>query len=184
MLIVVYPFVERSIRAVGVVMLGVVAVLVFADRILKEDSDSAIGRLLGGGTASGSDLDRERIAAAAWDQFWKHPLLGNGFDGGIGSHNIYLQVATAVGIFGLLGYLMIMWTAIRPLFWKGTGHRLAYPVLAYAAEGPITNTLWDRLIWAVIALTFAESLRMIHERNAPPADTDPPVGVPAETRNS
>lgn len=158
MIIAIYPFVERSIRAGGFVLLGVAGVLAFAGRLLQEDGNSAIGRLFGGGTATGSDLDRRQKLGEAWQQFLDHPLLGNGFDGGLGSHNIYLQVAVAVGIFGLVGYLMILWSAIRPLFWAGPGHRLAYPVLAYAAIGPLTNTLWERLIWAVIALCLAANL--------------------------
>jgi O-antigen ligase len=179
MIAVVYPFIEGSVRAVGVVLLGVAGVLAFSGRLLQEDGNSALGRLFGSGSASGSDIERKTILSAAWKQFQQHPLLGNGFDGGIGSHNIYLQVAVAVGIFGLLGYLFIMWTAIRPLFWQGTNHRLAYPVLAYMAIGPLTNTLWDRLIWAVLALTFAVNVR-------PPSlqeTEDEPDGVLAEIRN-
>jgi O-antigen ligase len=159
MLIFVYPFVERSIKAVGMVMLGVAGALAFSGTLLQEDGNSALGRLFGNGTATGSDIERRNILSAAWEQFQAHPLLGNGFDGGIGSHNIYLQVAVAVGIFGLLGYLFIIWTALRPLFWEGAGHRLAYPVLAYAAIGPLTNTLWERLIWAVLALSFVGDAR-------------------------
>lgn len=180
MIFVIYPFVERSVRAGGAVMLGITGVLAFSGRLLSEDSDSnALGRLFGGGTASGSDLDRQRALAEAWDQFRVHPLLGNGFDGGLGSHNIYLQVAVAVGIFGLLGYLMIMWTALRPLFWPGINHRLAYPVLAYLAVGPLTNTLWDRLIWAAIALTFA-----MNTQPPPLDDAEDPKDSLAEMRNS
>jgi hypothetical protein len=32
-------------------------------------------------------------------------------------------------------------------------------VLAYAAIGPLTNTLWERLIWAVLALAFVADAR-------------------------
>ena len=154
MLVVVYPFVERSIRAVWVVGLAFTGALAFSGKLLQEDGNSALGRLFGSGTASGSDEDRRRVLSGAWAQFKQHPILGNGFDGGIGSHNIYLQVAVAVGIFGLIGYLFIIWSALRTIFWVGTGHRLAYPVLAYAAIGPLTNTLWERMIWAVLALAF------------------------------
>jgi len=173
MLIVVYPFVERSIRAVGAVVLGVATVLALSGRIKEDDGNSALARLFGSGTATGSDLERQSILSAAWKQFQNHPLLGNGFDGGIGSHNIYLQVAVAVGVFGLIGYLLILWGALRVLFWDGVGHRLGYPVLAYAAIGPLTNTLWERMIWAVLALAFVADAR-------PPNQTkseDAPDGV-------
>lgn len=176
MLVLVYIFVERSIRAGGAVALGLAGVLIFSGRLLQDDGNSALGRLLGNGTASGSDIQRKQILTEAWQQFKEHPLLGNGFDGGIGSHNIYLQVAVAVGVFGLLGYLLIMWTALRPLFWPGVNHRLSYPVLAYIAIGPLTNTLWDRLIWTVLALTFAVNLR----RPEPPGVDEASEPLPIE----
>lgn len=178
MIIAIYPFVERSIRAVGFVMLGVAGVLAFAGKLLQEDGNSAIGRLFGGGTATGSDLDRKQKLSEAWHQFLAHPLLGNGFDGGLGSHNIYLQVAVAVGIFGLVGYVMILWSAIRPLFWSGTAHRLAYPVLGYATVGPLTNMLWERLIWAVIALCLVANL------DGPGSDDDDDDNTDSESTDS
>ena len=169
----VYPFVEGSVRAFGAVMLGVAGVVTFSGRLLQEDSNNALGRLFGSGSANGSDIERKQILATAYQQFKQHPLLGNGFDGGIGSHNIYLQVAVAVGVFGLLGYLLILWSGLRTLFWQGTNHRLAYPVLAYAAIGPLTNTLWDRLIWAVLALTFAANVSKPEDPEVEAEDNEP-----------
>lgn len=159
MLVFVYPFIERSIRAGAAVLLGVAGVLLLAGKIMQDDSNNALGRLFGNGSAEGSDNARKDLLVTAFQQFRNHPLLGNGFDGSIGAHNIYLQVAVAVGVFGLIGYLAIMWTALRPLFWTGTAHRLGYPVLAYMAIGPLTNTLWERLIWSTVGLTFAVNIR-------------------------
>lgn len=184
MLVGVYPFVEGSVRAVGVVMFGIAGVLLFSGRLLEDTSNNALGRLFGSGTANGSDTERKQILTTALQQFRHHPLLGNGFDGGIGSHNIYVQVAVAVGVFGLFGYLMIMWSALRTLFWQGTNHRLAYPVLAYAAIGPLTNTLWDRLIWAVVALTFAGNMSKPKEDEHSNEPVDDHPRVLAEIRNS
>lgn len=173
MLLVVYPFIERSISAAGAVLFGFAGVLAFSGSLLQQDGGSALGRLLGGGSATDSDAQREQLLSAALTLIRKHPLLGNGFDGGVGAHNIYVQVAVAAGIFGLIGYLLIMWTGLRTLFWKGPNHRLAYPVLAYAAIGPLTNTLWERLIWAVVALTFAGNVRT-------PAETDEVHNTPED----
>lgn len=154
MLIVIYPFVERSVRAGGAVFAGVAGVIAFSGSLLNQDGNNAIGRLLGGGSASDSDTQREQIASDALKLLKLHPFLGNGFDGGLGAHDIYLQVAVAVGVFGLIGFLLILVSALRLLFWQGISHRLGYPVLAYAAIGPLTNTLWDRMIWSVVALAF------------------------------
>jgi hypothetical protein len=154
MLILIYPFVEGSVKAGSAVFAGILAVVAFSGSLLNSDGNNAVGRLLGGGSASDSDTQREQLASDALKSLKAHPILGNGFDGGLGAHDIYLQVAVAVGIFGLLGFLLVLWAAFRPLFWKGPEHRLAYPVLAYAAIGPLTNTLWERLIWSVMALAF------------------------------
>jgi len=184
MLIFVYPFVERSIKAAGAIVFGVAMVLALSSKLVQDDSNSALGRLFGGGSANGSDIERRRILDAALAQFKSHPLLGVGFDGGLGSHNIYLQVATAVGVIGLLGYLLVLWTALRPLFWSGINHRLAYPALAYMAIGPLTNTLWDRLIWSVLALTLAVNVhKPPPEPESPTFTEDAPPRALAEMRN-
>lgn len=184
MLVFIYPFVERSIKAAGAVVFGIAMVLALSSRLVQEDSNNALGRLFGGGSANGSDIERKRILTDAFEQFKSHPILGVGFDGGLGSHNIYLQVATAVGILGLMGYLLVLWAALRPLFWTGINHRLAYPALAYMAIGPLTNTLWDRMIWAVLALTLAVNTRRPPEPEPSTVDLDSPRKALAEMRNS
>ncbi|MEO6604718.1 MAG: O-antigen ligase family protein [Aeromicrobium sp.] len=180
MLILIYPFVERSVKAGGVVFAGMVGVLAFAGELLNSDGDNALARLFGGGSASGSDIQRDQLATDALKDLRAHPLLGNGFDGGLGAHDIYLQVAVAVGIFGLIGYLMILWTGLCPVFWQGVEHRLAYPVLAYAAIGPLTNILWDRLIWAVIALAF--TVVAVGPKQTKPSIVEKPHEALSETR--
>ena len=181
MLVVIYPFVEGSIRAASAVFAGFVGVVAFSGTLLNQDGNNALGRLFGSGSANGSDIQREQIATEALRQLKAHPFLGNGFDGGLGSHDIYLQVAVAVGVFGLIGYLLILWSALRPLFWEGVDHRLAYPVLAYATIGPLTNTLWDRLIWSVVALAFTVVVRGPQSQN--PDTAKVLVAIPSEIRN-
>ena len=184
MLVFIYPFVERSIKAAGAVVFGIAMVLALSSRLVQEDSNNALGRLFGGGSANGSDIERKQILNDALVQFKAHPIFGVGFDGGLGSHNIYLQVATAVGILGLIGYLLVLWASLRPLFWTGINHRLAYPALAYMAIGPLTNTLWDRMIWAVLALTLAVNTRRPTEPEPSTGDVDTSPRALAEIRNS
>jgi hypothetical protein len=108
---------------------------------------------MGGGNATGSNQAREDAARIAIDQFTASPLLGGGFGPILEAHNIYLQIAAAVGIFGLLGYLLIMWSLVRPLFMYAEPYGLlAVPALAYAMAGMIFPLLWDRYIWCVLAL--------------------------------
>lgn len=151
-----YPVITRSLAAgLGVVAVGFTMPIVVSQMIGRVSETSALGRLFGGGNASGSNQEREQVAQRAIDQFLAHPILGGGFGTVLEAHNIYLQLAAAVGIVGVLGYLLVMWSLVRPLLaipspWS----LLSVPALAYAMAGLIFNLLWDRYIWCVLGLAL------------------------------
>ena len=117
--------------------------------------NNVLGRLLGGGTAAGSDAEREYLAKVALDAFTSHPVLGIGLGDVMEAHNIYLQVAAAVGIVGTAVYLVLLASvALRAITLPGPYALLALPVLGYAMIGLMTTILWDRYVWAVLALPF------------------------------
>ena len=182
LLVVVVFAIERSLAGMWVLAMGFVGMLAFSSRIVSDSGNNALGRLLGAGTSSGSDQERTTIMRDAWDHFSAHPLLGVGFDGGIGAHNIYLQVAVGLGIFGLFGYLLVLYSLIRPVLSSGLDHRLSYPAIAYAVIGPVTNTLWERLIWVVVALPFAAyALRAADDNDV---DEVEPIALDTPTRGT
>ncbi len=118
-------------------------------------SDNALGRLLGGGSSQGSDQEREMIARTAWNAFLDRPILGNGLSDVLAAHNIYLQVAAAVGVVGFVVFLlMLASTVLRALRLDGVGALLVLPCLGYGMIGLLTTLIWDRYIWAVLALPF------------------------------
>ncbi len=150
-----YPVLESSAKALYAMLAAGTAVLALRNVLLGNNADNALGRLLGSGTADASDVAREEALKLALDRFTAHPLAGNGFAEAMEAHNIYLQIAVAVGVIGTLGYLMIFASMLLPLVTgSGTLRRLAYPALAYALVGLITNSLWDRFIWSVLALSL------------------------------
>lgn len=117
--------------------------------------DNVLGRLLGGGTASGSDAEREYLAQVALDAFTSHPVLGIGLGDVMEAHNIYLQVAAAVGVVGLAVYLVLLGSvALRAITLPTPYQLLVLPVLGYVLIGAMTTILWDRYVWAVLALPF------------------------------
>ena len=124
------PCSQRSVPAA----LGLLAVfapfLAFFDRLLGESSSgNALGRLLGRGSASGSDQAREQLAEAAISQFQAHPILGVGLADVLAAHIIYLQITAALGVIGLAFFLLVVWTrqavrgahsAVQPARTSGT----------------------------------------------------------------
>lgn len=163
----IYLLLSRSIEH-GLTLFGLSIVpLYLVGRTFSSDTadSSPLGRLRGGGSATLSDIDRDNLHAVAIDKFLHHPVLGAGFADASLAHNIYLQVAAAGGIIGVLFFLIIVASTMRqPLLLKGHLRLLALPVMGYALVGPLTPLIWDRYIWCVLALPFLVRL----------PDRDPP----------
>jgi O-antigen ligase len=148
-------------------------------------SDNALGRLLGGGSSQGSNAEREVIAREAWEVFLSHPILGNGLSDVLKAHNIYLQVAAAVGIVGFAFFVVMLGsTVVRSLSLDRVGGLLVLPCLGYLMIGFMTTILWDRYVWAVLALPFLASAAFAADRASADADVasgDPlPIPTPPE----
>jgi hypothetical protein len=153
---VIFPVLKRSILAAVGLLAAFVTGLVFLGTLLGEDSSgNALGRLLGSGSASLSDQARELLFEQAVDRFWAHPIIGNGLADIIEAHVIYIQIAAALGVFGLAFYLLVLWSTVQPLTVLTPPYSLlALPALAYVTLGFVTPVLWDRYIWTLLALAL------------------------------
>lgn len=149
-----WVLVERSpLGGFTLAFLAVVAVAVGNWALGALPEGSALRRLAGNSTASVSDSKRESLLHSGIHQFLDRPLTGNGFERALESHSIFLEVAVAGGLIGLIGYLLMLGALLRPLLDRANPlHALSYPVLAYALVGAISNSLWDRFIWTAAAL--------------------------------
>lgn len=150
-----WPIVERSAAAWYVIVSGGLLAVLGADRLLSAlGQDTVLDRLKGNTSAQFSDQARESLLQQGIDTFWKHPIQGIGWgkDTILAYHNAYLEVAVAGGVLTLVGFILIVAALVRPLFRQGTPNRLAYAGLSYAAFGMIGPTLYDRIVWAVLAL--------------------------------
>lgn len=116
--------------------------------------NSALSRLIGDESVQIANASRLEVLTSNFDSFLASPLFGRGFANSLEAHNIYLQVATAAGVFGLIGFIFILYTAVRPLLRTDLGvlRWLAMPPLAYVVAGVVSNTLWDRFIWVLIGV--------------------------------
>ena len=142
---------------------------------------SALARLAGNSTASVSDSHRQSLVQSGLHQFLERPLTGNGFEQALQSHSIFLEVAVAGGLLGLVGYLFMLGALLKPLIDRTNRlHALSYPVLAYALVGALSNSLWDRFIWTAAALgavAMASGQAEAHERSEEEAvPAAPPAG--------
>jgi hypothetical protein len=172
-----WPIVERSAIAWYVILSGALVAALTADRVLSAlGQDTVLDRLKGNTSAQFSDQARNQLLDQGWELFWKHPLQGNGWskDTILAFHNAYLEVAVGGGVITLFGFVLVIVALVRPLFQQGTPNRLAYAGLSYAAFGMIGPTLYDRIVWAALALIL-----VTHGGEGPPVDDD---GTPPDER--
>lgn len=169
-----YPVIERTTRAAYAFAIGCTTVLAVLSQVsLHASENSAIGRLLGGGSASGSDIERTNGLTGGWSQFWQHPLLGSGLnpDRLFDIHNDLLEVAVATGTLGFLAYLGVLASFGRVLMFKGSEHRLGYAPLAFFVIAATSPALWDRSTWCTMALALVAYGFQRHRLEAEDQDT-------------
>lgn len=154
LLVAMYPVMERSLKAAGVLALGGVILIANVDRVFDQQGSNALARLLGGAGTQGSNQERIENLGEALDRFAQHPVIGAGWNFDVLlAHNIYAQFLSAMGVLGTLGFLMITWVMISPLFRGPSPERLlAYPALAYALAGPIVPNVGSRYVTVLLAL--------------------------------
>jgi hypothetical protein len=153
---VIFPVLARSVMAALGLGVAIATVLVFLGTLLGEDSSgNALGRLLGSGSTSLSDLARQQLFEEAVDRFWNSPIIGNGLADIIEAHVIYIQILAGLGVIGLAFYLMVLWSTVQPLTVLTPPYSLlALPALSYVTLGFVTPVMWDRYIWTLLALAI------------------------------
>lgn len=153
-----WPIVERSAVAWYVVLSGAVVAVIAAETVLRAlGQETTLDRLSGNTSAQFSDQARELALESGLAQFWNRPIQGNGWNDILEIHNAYLEVAVGGGVISLLGFILIVAALIRPLFRQGVPNRLAYAGLSYATFALIGPTLYDRVLWTVLALILVTS---------------------------
>lgn len=151
-----YPLFRRSaLAALGVAALCLPGIVVVDRESKSPDSSNALGRLLGGGGSGSSNDAREAGFRDGFDRFLAHPLLGDGWDSIWGAHNAYLQIAAAIGLFGLIFYGMMLQPIMRPIIAVPPPYGLlALPALAAVMISVVDPALGSRYIWSVAALAL------------------------------
>ena len=153
----VYPVAVRSWRLMALVSFGAIIAIANLDRILGAEGGNALSRLIGGAGSRGSDEARTEGLRNGIATFREHPVLGAGWSFDIIlAHNIYVQVAAALGVVGLIAFLAYLWGTVRPLrVLERPYNRLAYPALVYVISGPITPNVGSRYVSVTLAFGLA-----------------------------
>jgi hypothetical protein len=173
-LVLMIPFVERS-AITGFVMAGLVALAILALPIIAglAGQGSAIDRLTGGGGSTQSNSARTLGLDEGVDRFFGHPIMGDGLIDLFDIHNNFLEVAVAIGVLGLAGYLLVLYAFARPILGTGELRRLCYPVWGYIGFGATVPSLYDRSIWTVVALSVVAMVELERRRTDVDRAADP-----------
>lgn len=184
LLILMIPVIERSaLVTYFLAFAGVGALLALQQLVGVGDAGGSISRLTGSGSASASDTIRSQNLGEGLHRFHAHPILGNGLLDLFWIHNNYVEVAVAVGVIGLIAYLVVIWSLGRGLLGRSELRRLCYPVAGYAVFGATIPSLTDRSIWMAVSLSvavfhgFREPAQDVLDRSREPAPT-PPTPTP------
>jgi hypothetical protein len=153
-LILMIPIVERS-AVMGFLLAAfvVLTILMLPMIVDMAGEGSSIARLAGDKQSQYSNQARSLGLQEGLDRFFAHPLRGDGIIDLYYIHNNFLEVALSIGVFGLAGYLMVLFVFAKPLFGQSEFRRLGYAVWAYIGFGATVPSLYDRSIWAVVALS-------------------------------
>jgi len=168
-----------------IILASATAAIIFAVMLvsgqLGRNGNSAVARLLGGGGVVASDQARAQTLRAALHVISLHPLTGQGFEGALATHDVILEVAATAGVFGLLGFGLVAWITVRPIWqrYRWGSARKTEPgdfllvgaiaaVLGFVANGLFAPQLYDRYIWIVVTIAVALHHELTATTREPP----------------
>lgn len=152
--VVLIPLVERSaLKTYALATLAAAGAVFLSLNWSALSGQGSLGRLTGQGSAAGSDQERTQGFVYGWHRFLDHPLTGSGLVDLFNVHNNYLEAAIGIGIFGVLAFLVVLWTLGAPLFGRHEMRRICYTVVGYAVFGATTPALYDRTYWVAMSLS-------------------------------
>lgn len=146
------------------------------------DDNSTYGRILGSGSAAGSDEARgELLEGGVEALFSARGVFGGGYYLARGPHNAFLEAWVAGGIPALIGLVLVFgpigWFAIGSAARRappGLAGACALSVSAFAIAISLNNALWARYGWVMIAL-FAMARTNQRMADAPSRERSSPA---------
>ncbi|MDZ5620000.1 O-antigen ligase family protein [Nocardioides bizhenqiangii] len=181
-IILLVPVVERSaLAAVGLAVAACVSVAFLPYAVSATGEGSSLTRLVGDATARSADSERSEGLDYGLERFAQNPLFGTGFDANVGLvHNLFLEVAVGVGVFGLVAYLAVLFVFARPVLGTHPLRRLSYIAWVLIVIGPAVPGLTDRTIVVPMALAILPAVTVARQRRASPTTGGDPVATRKE----
>lgn len=154
--VVLVPLIERSGLWTFLGLVGAALGLAVMPYLLQVGGHGgSLSRLAGDNTAAYSDSLRQTALKDGWHRFLDSPYFGSGLDQTVGDyHNVFLEAAVAVGVFGLLAYLVIFYLQIRPLLSNHPLRRLSYLPWLFVVAGITLPGIVDRTIVVPMAIAI------------------------------
>ena len=175
-LLLLVPVVERSaVTGFLVAAAGALFLLALPAIAGLAGGGSVFARLSGDQSAEFSNSARSLGLEAGIARFLEHPLRGTGLVDLFEIHNNFVEVSVGIGVFGLAGYLLVLYSFARPLVSHGEFRRLSYVAVGYIGFGATVPSLYDRSVWAVMALSAVAM--MLPARDVAAAD-GPVTAIP------
>jgi O-Antigen ligase len=152
-----------------VLIAGVTAMVLASARVIALPAGNAFDRVLGRTpTVYQSNAERQIALHQGLHRATAHPVTGSGFENALAAHDVYLQMWTAAGVIGVIGFFAIVIGSLAPL----TPQRLVplrevdraaaalvvgfgASFAGFVAAALFNNALWDRYIWLAPAAIAA-----------------------------
>lgn len=170
--VIVFVVLSRRIDvAFGIIAAGVLSVGILLSPLVELPEGNALARLLASDDPTSSldvttsNSERAQAMSIAIENFSEHPITGVGFEGATEAHNIYVQIASAGGLFAIGGFVIIVSAILFPTMYvllKPTPGKMSLQqvilvgllsgYIGYLASGLFNNSLWERYLWIVPAL--------------------------------
>lgn len=183
LVVVLIPVVERSgLWAAAVGLAGALGLGLLPFAIHLGGEGGSLSRLSGDATAVASDTARTDALAEGWHRFLASPFIGSGLDTQVGEyHNLFLEVAVAFGIFGVMAYLVACYVFARPVLTNHPLRRLSYLPWLFLVVGITFPGIVDRTIAVPMAISMLAAIPPYGEGSR---DEDAPDAPAATTPGS
>lgn len=174
-------FLLMDLKAVAMYLAigGALVYATFSFNLITLPENNALERLLPSNSTTSSVVDsnseRSERLSESFDQILKRPGLGVGLQEARAAHNVYLQLLSSTGLLGLVGFLMVAISSVKPLsLIMQRRSKLAASLHEYSlllgglisgyvgllVAEIVSNALWERFVWLYPSLIAALYVRI------------------------
>lgn len=141
-------YLVRAHRILAIVLaLGLAFSFGLADQAIFQDVMDRFSIV--GSSVDGSSTARLRVQLAAWEAFWEHPVFGAfyldpTYGPGYYPHNLVIEAAMALGVLGLLAFLILLGRSILSVIRTGGSANALLKMMTvyYVVSAMFSGAIW------------------------------------------